>query len=259
MEPYVLQHHLGKRVAFIPLLIGSYAPDLMTKWFVYGITLFGVKVKADDPAVFHRGWPGAGFTHSLLFGIVVGALILLLTNRRIWAFSFILGQWAHALTDMGDTVGTMLFFPWTEQFAFGAWQYAGQTGRYNDAGAYFSGPGFVWDAVWILLATMGWRVLTRSYFEDTVALGDPIWTWALATFPMAVVLALYRTSYFYGVCRWITWLLWAHVVNDYQFDITWGGPAWAAAATASSGTTARMGMTPMGGACASGCCGGLRL
>ena len=60
------------KIAFVPLLLGSYAPDLMTKWFVYGITVFGVKLKADDPVQFHRGWPGFGFTHSLLLGVLVG-------------------------------------------------------------------------------------------------------------------------------------------------------------------------------------------
>jgi len=258
MEPYALQRHLGKRVAIIPLIIGSYAPDMLSKWFVYGISVFGLKLKADDPAQFHRGWPGVGFTHSLLFGVLVALLILLLTKRNIWAFSFLIGQWSHALTDTGDTVGTMLLFPWTQHFAIGAWQYAGQTGRFNDAGAYFSGLGFIWDGIWIVAATFGWRVLTRSYFEDTVALGDPIWTWGISVFPMAVVLALYRASYFYGVCRWITWVLWAHVVHDFPMDLSWGGPMWAAAASA-SGTSGRMVTMPLGAGCASGCCGGLRL
>jgi len=254
LEPYAIQRHLGNRVAIIPLLIGSYAPDLTTKWFVYGISIFGMKIKADDPAQFHRGWPGAGFTHSLLFGVVIAALLLLLTHRRIWAFSFLIGQWSHALTDTGDTVGTMLFFPWTHHFALGAWQYAGQIGRFNDAGAYFSGPGFVWDGVWVVLATLGWRTLTRSYFETTVLPADPIWSWASAALPAAAVMALYRASYFYGVCRWITWLIWAHVLNNYQFDITWGGPMWVTGATA-GGTTARLGMGPMGGMCACAGCG----
>jgi hypothetical protein len=183
-------------------------------------------------------------------------LIFLLTRRRIWAVSFMLGQWAHALTDMGDTVGTMLFFPFTtHHFAVGAWAYAGQTGRFNDAGAYFSGLGFVWDAVWIVLATMGWRVFTRSYFEETVAAGDPIWTWARAALPMAVVLAFYRASYFYGVTRWTAWVIWAHVVNAYPLDLSWGGPYWVPALTASlppvRAGPGRMAFLCPGGAC---CC-----
>ena len=63
-EPYVIQKHLGKRIAFVPLLIGSYAPDMATKWFVYGAGLFGVELKADNPAQFHRGYPGVGFTQE---------------------------------------------------------------------------------------------------------------------------------------------------------------------------------------------------
>ena len=106
-EPYVIQKHLGRRVAMVPLLLGSYAPDMATKWFVYGVSLFGVSLKADNPAQFHRGYPGAGFTHSLAFGVVVAALIYAIWRSRIWAVSFLIGQWAHALTDALDTVGTI--------------------------------------------------------------------------------------------------------------------------------------------------------
>ena len=77
LEPYAIQRHLGRRVAIIPLLIGSYSPDMFSKWFVYGIDVLGIELKADDPVQFHRGWPGVGFTHSLAFGLVVAALILL--------------------------------------------------------------------------------------------------------------------------------------------------------------------------------------
>ena len=255
VEPYVIQRHLGKRIAFIPLLIGSYAPDMSTKWFVYGVNLFGFELKADNPAQFHRGWPGVGFTHSLAFGVVVALVILLLTRHKVWSYSFLIGQWSHALTDTGDTVGTMLFFPFTtHHFSVGAWAYAGQTGRFNDAGAYFSGPGFVWDGVWIVLATWGWKTLTRSYFEENVRPADPIWIWASAALPAAFVLALYRGAYFYGVCRWISWLLWAHVANDYAFSIVWGGPQWVPVlSVTSSGTFIRGSMA----GCMGPCCGGM--
>jgi len=233
LEPYAIQRHLGRRVAIIPLLIGSYAPDLSTKWFVYGINLFGIELKADDPAQFHRGWPGVGFTHSLAFGVVVALVIVLLTRRRIWGFSFLVGQWSHALTDMGDTVGTMLFFPFaTQQFSVDAWAYAGQTGRFTDAGAYFSGLGFVWDGVWVVYGAISWRVLTRSYFRDVVLPVDPLWGWAGRFLPEAALLALYRASFFYGTTRWIAWLLWAHVLHSYEFDLSWGGPHWVPALTA---------------------------
>ena len=75
LEPYAFQKHLGLKVAFVPLLIGSYAPDLMTKWFVYGIHLGPWALKASNPAQFHRGWPGVGFTHSLTFGVLSGLVI----------------------------------------------------------------------------------------------------------------------------------------------------------------------------------------
>ena len=71
LEPYAFQKHMRLSVAFVPLLIGSYAPDMMTKWFVYGIHIGPWDLKAHDPAQFHRGWPGFGFTHSFVYGAVV--------------------------------------------------------------------------------------------------------------------------------------------------------------------------------------------
>jgi hypothetical protein len=230
LEPYAIQRHVNAKLAFVPLLIGSYAPDLMTKWFVYGVTIFGVRLKADDPVQFHRGWPGFGFTHSLLFGVVVGALLWKLTGSKLWGISFAIGQWAHALTDCGDTVGTMLLFPWTHHFNLGAWAYAGQTGRMTDAAAYFSGLGGMWDAVFIVYGLFSWRVLTQSYFFRYVAPADRFWGWAGKLLPGLVLLMLYRTAFFYGTSRWIAWSIWAHVVHDYPYDLTWGGPHWVPAA-----------------------------
>jgi membrane-bound metal-dependent hydrolase YbcI (DUF457 family) len=234
LEPYVIQRHAGRRIAFVPLLLGSYAPDMASKWFVYGISIFGAELKADNPAQFHRGWPGVGFTHSLAFGVVVALIIYAISRNRIVSGSFLVGHWAHALTDMGDTVGTMLFFPFTDNlFSVGAWAYAGQTGRFTDAGAYFSGFGFVWDGVFLVWALASWRVLTRSYFRSTVAQADPFWRWAGKYLSEGALLAIYRASFFYGSCRWVAWLFWAHVVKAFPFDLTWGGPRWVPAVHAS--------------------------
>jgi membrane-bound metal-dependent hydrolase YbcI (DUF457 family) len=227
LEPYAIQRHLGGRVAIVPLLIGSYSPDLLTKWFAYGVSVFGVRLEAEDPVQFHRGWPGAGFTHSLAFGVVVALVLFVVFRSRVWALSFLIGQWAHALTDVGDTVGTMLFFPFsTEHVTAGAWAYAAQEGRWTDAGAYFSGLGWVWDGVWVVYGLFAWRVLARSYFHETIVPADPFWRWAGRFLPATALVALYRASFFYGSARWVAWLLWAHVLNDYEFDLSWGGPHW---------------------------------
>ena len=227
LEPYAIQRHLGGKVAIVPLLIGSYSPDFATKWFVYGISAFGIDVGAHHPAEFHRGWPGVGFNHSLMFGVVVAALILLIFKSRVWALSFLIGQWAHSLTDTGDTVGTMLFFPFTtHKFSLGAWAYAGQTDRLTDAAAYHSGLGFVWDGFWILYGLLAWRVLTRDYFLGTIVAADSFWRWARRYVPETALLTLYRASFFYGATRWAAWLIWAHLLHDYPFDLRWGGPYW---------------------------------
>jgi hypothetical protein len=227
LEPYVIQRYMGKKVAFVPLLIGSYAPDLVTKWFVYGVGAFGVEIGASDPAQFHRGFPGAGFTHSPFFGVVMAGLIYLIWRNKLWALSFLIGLWAHAFTDLSDTLGVMLAFPFsTHIYSIGLWPYAAEAGRLGDAAAYFSGPALVWDFLWVVLAIASWRVLTKSYFREVIAPTDPFWGWAGRRLPEVALLALYRTSFFYGIGRWVAWILWVHVINSYAVDISWGGPHW---------------------------------
>src|SRR5581483_1129258 len=114
----------------------------------------------------------------------------------VWALGFLVGEWAHALTDTGDTVGTMLFFPWTHHFSIGAWAYAGQTGRLTDAAAYFSGFGGMWDLVWILYGVFSWRVLTKDYFNRFVIPEDArFWGFLGKRIPQAGLLALYRGAF----------------------------------------------------------------
>lgn len=233
VEPYVFQRKVGwsrLSISFPALVLGSWGPDLVTKWFVYGVNVVGVHLKASDPVRFHRGWPGVGFTHSLTFGVVVASVVYGTTKSRAWALGLMIGIWLHVLSDVGDTVGTMLFFPWTRHFAAGAWAYAGQTGRLEDAGAYYSGLGFVWDSLWIVLALACYPVIRGSYFRDRVAPRDRFWAWTQRRLPDDAVLALYRGAIFFGICRYAGWMLWAHVLHHYQFDPTWGGPHWVKAA-----------------------------
>ena len=140
-----------------------------------------------------------------------------------------IGHWAHALTDTGDTVGTMLLFPWTFHFHLDAWAYAGQTGRYKDAAAYFSGLGSMWDAVWIVYGFYSWRVITSEYYDNVIYRADAFWPWVNRWVPRGALLTLYRAAFFYGTSRWIAWTIWAHVVHHYPYDLTWGGPHWAPA------------------------------
>ncbi|HWQ00598.1 MAG TPA: metal-dependent hydrolase [Gaiellaceae bacterium] len=172
LEPYVFQRKLWKGAAgisFVALVIGSWGPDMATKWLAYGTNVAGLHFKADNPVQFHRGWPGAGFTHSLTFGLVVAAIVYALSRNKPWSLGLLIGIWMHALSDSGDTVGAMLFFPWTHHFALGAWRYTTGLGRLEDAAAYYSGPGFVWDSFWVVAALLSWRVLQRSYFHERIA------------------------------------------------------------------------------------------
>ncbi len=65
-----------------PVPGGSYSPDILTKWSVYGLDFSGNAKLVDDPVQLHRGFPGVGFTHSLLFGVVLGAIIFLLEQEQ---------------------------------------------------------------------------------------------------------------------------------------------------------------------------------
>ena len=113
LESYVVQKHLPVRISYLAVLTGCLAPDMMTKLWVYGSSLGGHQFGASNPAAFHRGWPGLGFTHSLTFGFLIAAVVLWRTQNRAWALGLLIGQWAHALTDVNDSVGTMLFFPFS--------------------------------------------------------------------------------------------------------------------------------------------------
>lgn len=230
-ELYVAQRHLGGRVSMFPLLIGNYAPDAFTKWIVYGIEVGPVSIKANDPAQFHRGWPGAGFTHSLLFGLVLAGLFWWVTKSRVWGLSVLVAAWMQSITDIADSVGTMLFWPFTTQhISVGVWKYAAQAGRYDDAGAYYSSPGFLMDLIWLGFALTSWRALRADYFRNVVLANDPVVSRIAKRVPEKAILAFYRAAFFYGATRLVAWTLWAHVLNDYQWDLSWGGPFWIAPA-----------------------------
>ena len=83
----------------MPLLLGSYAPDMMSKWFVYGIHIGGWDLKASDPTQFHRGWPGVGFTHSLLYGVVIAFIFWRVLGSKTWAISFLIGSIGARVND----------------------------------------------------------------------------------------------------------------------------------------------------------------
>src|SRR5262249_39670336 len=92
VEPDVFQRKLGTGVAisFVALVLGSWGPDLVTKWFAYGVGLAGFELKAADPTRYQRGWPGVGFTHSLTFGVAVAVLVYLLTRSKPWAIGLLI-------------------------------------------------------------------------------------------------------------------------------------------------------------------------
>jgi membrane-bound metal-dependent hydrolase YbcI (DUF457 family) len=231
LESYFLQKHLprGQRISYLAVLLGCLLPDLFTKLPVYGVHLGPIQFKAAHPWQYHRGWPGVGFTHSLAFGVVCAGLLLLITRSRAWFLGVLIGEWAHVLTDCFDSVGTMVFFPFTTQhYSTGMWAYAAQEGRYGDAAAYYSSLGGVWDFFWLCLALTGWRVFTAEYFFNTVVPADGAWAWMRRKFHWTdrTLLALYRAYFIYGATRIFAWFTWAHWIRHAPLDWSWGGPFW---------------------------------
>jgi membrane-bound metal-dependent hydrolase YbcI (DUF457 family) len=205
-------------------------PDLVTKWVVFGVQIGPISVAGPkDPWKYHRGWPGAGLTHSLTFGFLVAFFVLWKFRSREWFLGLLVGTAAHVLTDAFDSVGTMLFFPFTTQhYSTGMWAYAAQQGANGDGAAYYSGLGGVWDLLWLVIALLNWRVLTRKYFWENVVPDDRAWGWLQRKLRLsdAALLAMYRAYFYYGACRIFAWFFWARWIDKVPFDFSWGGPYW---------------------------------
>lgn len=234
LESYVIRNHVKTKVSYLAILLGCLLPDLMTKLPVYGLKI-GDKtlLKADFPAMYHRGWPGVGPTHSLLFATLLPVVVLAWKKDRSWFLGLLLGIWSHVLTDCFDSVGSMLFFPFTNQhYSTGMWAYASQAGRYGDAAAYYSSFGGVWDFAWLLIVLKNRRSLRRDYFFNTVVPDDRAWEWLRRKFAMSdrVMLACYRAFFFYGAVRIFAWFAWARLFNPERntqtLDWSWTGPGW---------------------------------
>ena len=231
LENFYFVKHLGTRISYLGLLAGALAPDFLTKLYTYGFDIGGVHFQADNPAQWHRGWPGMGFTHSLMAGLIFAGLIYLVSKRnKAWFFGILIGYWAHVITDISDSAGTMLFWPfYNDNISIGMWAYGAIVGKNSDAIAYYSSPGFLMDATWaIIVIVFAWQALSGDYFRNIVKPADPAWGWIerkLAV-PDRALLALYRAFFFYAVCRIISWTVWVHVIKDSPWDLSWGGPYW---------------------------------
>ncbi|CAN5664077.1 hypothetical protein BH24ACT4_BH24ACT4_17080 [soil metagenome] len=231
LESYVIGDHIKVKVSYLAVLIGCLTPDMLTKLPVYGIHLGPLDIDPQtEPWAYHRGWPGVGFTHSLFFGVVVALLVLWLTKNRGWALGLMIGQWAHALTDICDSIGTMLFFPFTTQhYTIGMWAYASQEGKFGDADAYYSSLGGVWDLFWLVLVLFGWKALTRDFFFTRIVGDDRTWLWLRRRLRLSnrAMLAIYRAYFCYGATRIFAWTFIARFRSDDRapIDLSWGGPS----------------------------------
>ena len=243
-EIYAVQAHLPKKmkgkVSFWGIWLGDFTPDFLSKFWVYGITIGGHHYGADSPHQWHRGWPGMAFTHTMFLGVLIGAGPWLWKRSRALTVGYILGFAAHALTDVNDSVGTMLLFPFsTLNWTTETWAYAATKsgGKYLDAAAYYSSLGLMMDLFWLVVVLFSWRVLTREYWRTQIVPADPhIWSWLAQRMPERAMLALYRATFFYGVCRMLAWAGWAHIFArpviegvkriGYPFDLSWTGPGW---------------------------------
>ena len=151
-EVYAVQAHLPKKmrgkVSFWAIFLGDFTPDFLSKFWVYGFTINGTRYGSDVPHQWHRGFPGMGFTHTLFFGAILTLLIWGWKKNRAFTIGYILGYAAHALTDINDSVGVLLLFPFLFlNFTSETWAYAATIdgGKYLDAAAYYSSLGLMMD------------------------------------------------------------------------------------------------------------------
>jgi hypothetical protein len=134
----------------------------------------------------------------------------------------------------------MLMFPITTlNWTVKTWSYAATVsgGKYLDGAAYYSSLGLAMDLFWFFVVLASWRVLTREYWRTVVVPADPhTWAWFGRFLPERGLVALYQATFFYGVCRMLSWSIWAHVVanpvidgvrhSGYPYDFSWTGPWW---------------------------------
>ena len=220
-ENYFIQKHVGAKASFVAICLGTFLPDLFTKPFVYEHTT--------DAAQFHRGWPGVGFSHSLAFGFVFAVLVLAVTRNRNWALGLLIGEWAHVLTDVSDTAGVMIFFPFsTENVSISMWKHAAGQGRFGDAAAYYSGLGGVWDFFWFLMVVLFARSALRADYFWRVVVPADVGVWSFFRRRLWLtdngMLVLYRAYFLYGLGRMIAWFLYARFQVHAPFQPIWGGP-----------------------------------
>lgn len=243
-EIYAVHAHLPKKmvgkVSFFGIWLGDFTPDFLSKFWVYGVTINGTHYGSDVPHRWHRGWPGMGFTHTLFLGVVLALVLWWWRRSRALTVGYLLGFAAHALTDVNDSVGTMLLFPFTTlNWTLQTWAYAATKdgGKYLDAAAYYSSFGLLMDLFWLVVVLCSWRVLTREYWRTAVVPGDPDgWATLSRVMPERALLALYRATFFYGAARMLAWSLWARLVArpvidgvvrvGFPFDFSWNAPWW---------------------------------
>ena len=243
-EIYAIEAHLPKKmrgkVSFLGLWLGDFTPDFLSKFWVYGVNIRGVHYGAKVPEQWHRGWPGMGFTHTVFAGVVFAAILWAWRRNRALTIGYVLGYAAHALTDVNDSVGTMLLFPFhTASFTVRTWSYAATVlgGKSLDAAAYYSSLGLAMDLFWLGVVLCSWRVLTREFWRTNVVPADAHgWSLLARYLPERVLLAIYRATFFYGLARMIAWSTWAHLVArpvidgvkrfGYPLDLSWTGPWW---------------------------------
>jgi membrane-bound metal-dependent hydrolase YbcI (DUF457 family) len=220
-ENYFIQKHVGTKASFLAICTGTYLPDVFTKHLVYQ--------HRSDAAQFHRGWPGVGFTHSLMWGFVIAVLVLAVTKSRGWALGILIGEWAHVFTDVSDTAGVMAFFPFsTDNLTIGMWKHAAAQGRGGDGAAYYSGLGGIWDFFWLLMVVFFAREALRlDYFHRVIVPADPIvWSFLRRRLYLSEngLLVFYRGLFLYGAGRMVVWFLYARFQVKVPWQPVWGGP-----------------------------------
>jgi hypothetical protein len=116
-EVYAVQAHLPKKmrgnVSFWRIFLGDFTPDFLSRFWVYGITINGRARRRRGAAQVAPWVAGDGSDAHAVHGALLAGAFWLWKRNRAFTVGYLLGYAAHALTDVNDSVGTILLFPFS--------------------------------------------------------------------------------------------------------------------------------------------------
>ena len=244
-EVYAVQGHLPKKmrgqISFFAIFFGDFTPDFLAKFWVYGITINGHHYGAKHPYIWHRSWPGMGFAHTMFFGaLVTTAYLVLEAQPRV---DDRLPARVRRARDHrrqrqrrhdADVPGHDVELEPAHLEVRGD----GRRGQVPRCGRLLlAASASRWTCSGCASCSPAGACSHSEYWRTQIVPADPhVWAWLGRWLDDRALLALYRSVFFYGLCRLIAWTTWAHFVarpvingvehHGYPWDLSWTGPWW---------------------------------